>query len=64
MKTDFERQRTVFDEFIEDTRDRYDAIIRDGVQIIFGTSSFNFDNLVTVEYDPFQMVVTDRKSVV
>ena len=49
--TNFERQKQVFNTFIEDTKDRLDLIIKDGIDVIFDTSSINLGNIVKVTYD-------------
>lgn len=48
--TDFERQRNIFNEFIENTQDRFDLIIKDGVNIIFQNNHLIFDELVKITY--------------
>ena len=46
----FERQKAIFNEFCEDVQDRFDLIIRDGVNIIFQESSLTFDQKIMVRY--------------
>lgn len=48
--TDFERQRNIFNEFIENTQDRFDLIIKDGVNILFQNNCLIFDGLVKITY--------------
>lgn len=50
MATAFERQRQIFNEFVENVQDRFDLIIKDGVQIIFQESSLTFDQKIMVRY--------------
>ena len=46
--TNFEKQQQIFNEFIENTQDRFDLIIRDGVNIIFDKNFIQFDDLVVI----------------
>lgn len=48
--TNFEKQKKIFDEFIENIRDRFDLIIKDGVNIVFDKDYIMFDELILVRY--------------
>lgn len=50
VMTNFEKQKAIFDEFIENTQDRFNLIIRDGVNIIFDKDYIMFDELITIRY--------------
>lgn len=46
--SNFEKQQTIFNEFIENTKDRFDLIIKDGVNLIFDENFIQFDNLLRI----------------
>ena len=48
--TNFEKQKKIFDEFIENIQDRFNLIIKDGVNIIFDKDYIMFDELILVRY--------------
>lgn len=48
--TNFEKQKKVFDEFIENIQDRFDLLIKDGVNIVFDKDFMMFDQLIVIRY--------------
>lgn len=46
--TNFEKQQNIFNEFIENTQDRFDLIVKDGVSIVFDKNFIQFDDLVVI----------------
>lgn len=48
--TNFEKQKAIFDEFIENIQDRFNLIIKDGVNIVFDKDYIMFDELILVRY--------------
>lgn len=47
--TNFEKQQNIFNEFLENTQDRFDLIIKDGVTIVFDEDFIQFDNLIVIQ---------------
>ena len=48
--TNFEKQKAIFDEFIENIQDRFNLIIKDGINIVFDKDYIMFDELILVRY--------------
>lgn len=48
--TNFEKQKAIFDEFIENIQDRFNLIIKDNVHIIFDKDYIMFDELILIRY--------------
>lgn len=46
----YEKQKEIFNEFLENTQDRFNLIIKDNVNIIFDKDNIMFDGLVTIRY--------------
>lgn len=50
MITDYQRQQKIFSDFTEETQDRFDAIIKDGVLVVFDVNSITFDQKFMIKF--------------
>lgn len=50
MMTDYQRQQKIFSDFTEEIQDRFDAIIKDGVLVVFDVNSITFDQKFMIKF--------------